>query len=58
MRDRHLDQGPIKGEGGGQDYNARKVISKVYASFVLQCTVSGRLGKHGRMSKPDMGSFK
>ena len=23
-------------------YNARKVISEVYASFVLQCTVSGR----------------
>ena len=22
-------------------YNARKVISEVYASFVLQCTVSG-----------------
>ena len=26
----------------GQGYNARKVISEVYASFVLQCTVSGR----------------
>ena len=25
-----------------QGYNARKVISEVYASFVLQCTVSGR----------------
>ena len=23
-------------------YNARKFISEVYASFVLQCTVSGR----------------
>ena len=26
----------------GQGYNARKVIWEVYASFVLQCTVSGR----------------
>ena len=26
--------------------NARKVISEVYASFVLQCTVSGRKCKH------------
>ena len=25
-----------------QGCNARKVISEVYASFVLQCTVSGR----------------
>ena len=25
-----------------QGYNARKVISEVYTSFVLQCTVSGR----------------
>ena len=25
-----------------QGYNARKFISEVYASFVLQCTVSGR----------------
>ena len=25
-----------------QGYNARKVISEVYASFELQCTVSGR----------------
>jgi len=25
-----------------QGYNARKVISEVYAPFVLQCTVSGR----------------
>jgi len=25
-----------------QGYNARKVISEEYASFVLQCTVSGR----------------
>ena len=36
----------IAGEGDkgrkGQGCNARKVISEVYASFVLQCTVSGR----------------
>ena len=25
-----------------QGYNARNVISEVYASFVLQCSVSGR----------------
>ena len=25
-----------------QGYNARKVMSEVYASLVLQCTVSGR----------------
>ena len=25
-----------------QGYNVRKVISEVYASFVLQCTVFGR----------------
>ena len=25
-----------------QEFNARKVISEVYASFVLQCTVTGR----------------
>ena len=25
-----------------QGYNARKVIFEVYASFLLQCTVSGR----------------
>ena len=25
-----------------QGFNARKVISEVYAYFVLQCTVSGR----------------
>ena len=29
-----------------QGFNARKVISDVYASFVLQCTVSERLCKH------------
>ena len=28
-------------DGDIQGYNARKVISEVYASFVLQCTVSG-----------------
>ena len=33
----------IKSKGtSAQGYNARKVISEVYASFVLQCTVSGR----------------
>ena len=39
--------------GNYQGYNARKIISEVCASFVLQCTVSGRLFKH----KPDMGSI-
>ena len=34
-----------------QGFNARKVISVVDASFVLQCTVTGR------MSKTDMGSI-
>ena len=29
-----------------QGNNARKVISEVYASFVLQCTVFGRKSKH------------
>ena len=29
-----------------QGFNARKVISEVYASFVLQCTVFGRKSKH------------
>ena len=29
-----------------QGYNVRKVISELYASFVLQCTVSGRQCKH------------
>ena len=33
-----------------QGYNARKVISVVYASFVLQCNT-------GRMSQPDMESI-
>ena len=35
-----------------QGFNARKVISKVYASFVLQCNANTR-----RMSKPEMGSI-
>ena len=29
-------------ESFNQGFNARKVISEVYASFVLQCTVTGR----------------
>ena len=29
-----------------QGNNARKVISEVYAFFVLQCTVFGRKSKH------------
>ena len=33
-------------EGFSQGWNARKVISEVYASFVLQCTVTGRQFKH------------
>ena len=39
-----------------QGCNARKVISKIYASFVLRCTVSGLGGTVNtrRMSKPDM----
>ena len=41
-----------------QGYNTRKVISEVYASFVLQCTVSGRLCKHKTdISQPDTGSI-
>ena len=41
-----------------QGFNARKVISEVYASFVLQCTVStGGNVNTRRMSKPDMGSI-
>jgi len=41
-----------------QDYNARKVISEVYVSFVLQCTVSlGVNVNTRRMSQPDMGSI-
>ena len=30
-----------------QGYNARKVISEIYASFVLQGTISGRMSQHG-----------
>ena len=41
----------VKKDSGMQGCNARKVISEVYTSLVLQCTVSGR------MSKPDMGSI-
>ena len=40
-----------------QGCNARKVISEVYTSFVLQCTVSGGNVNTRRMSKPDMGSI-
>ena len=40
-----------------QGTNARKVISEVYAFFVLQCTVCGRKSKHKRMSQPDMESI-
>ena len=32
----------VQPDGLTQGYNARKVTSEVYASFVLQCTVSGR----------------
>ena len=32
--------------GFDQGNNARKVISEVYAFFVLQCTVFGRKSKH------------
>ena len=40
-----------------QGYNARKVISEVYAYFVLQCTVSWRYNVNTRrISQPDMGS--
>ena len=41
-----------------QGYNAKKVISEVYASFVLQCILSlGGNVNTRRMSKPDMGSI-
>ena len=40
-----------------QGFNARKVISEVYASFVLQCTVTGRYVNTRWTSKPDMGSI-
>ena len=41
----YIDQGHSK-KRQTQGYNARKVISEVYTSFVLQCTVSGRQCKH------------
>ena len=41
-----------------QGYNARKVISDVYSSFVLQCTVYGRGNVNTRwMLQSDMGSI-
>ena len=42
-----------------QGYNARKVISEMYASFVLQCSVLSLGGNVNtrRMSQPDMGSI-
>ena len=33
---------PLNSVNIKQGYNVRKVISELYASFVLQCTVSGR----------------
>jgi len=33
-------RGPRAQVTHGQEFNARKVISEVYASFVLQCTVT------------------
>ena len=42
---------------GIQGYNARKIISEVFAFFVLQCTVFGRKGNTRRMSQPDMESI-
>ena len=41
----HISSIPLS-VGPAQGYNARKVISEVCASFVLQCTVSGQLCKH------------
>ena len=43
--------------GSYQGCNARKVISEVYTSFVLQCTLSGGNLNIRRMSRPDMGSI-
>ena len=42
-----------------QGTNARKVISQVYAFFVLQCTVFGRKSKHKTdvCMQPDMESM-
>ena len=39
-----------------QGYNAWEVISEVYASFVLQCTLGDNVNTR-RMSKTDMGSI-
>ena len=42
----------------GQGCKARKVISEVYTSLVLQCVLSlGANVNTRRMSKPDMGSI-
>jgi len=41
-----LNPASIFKPGMAQGYNARKIISEVYASFALQCTVSGRYCKH------------
>ena len=38
-----------------QGCNARKVISEVYTSFVMQCTSLGGNVNPRRMSKPDNG---
>jgi len=43
--------------GSQQGYNAKKVILEVYASFVLQFTVSGRSCKHKMDVKPGIGSI-
>ena len=44
--------------GPTSGYNARKVISEVYASFVLQWTISlGSNVNTRRMSNPDMESI-
>ena len=37
---------PWARESNFQGTNAMKVISEVYAFFVLRCTVLGRKGKH------------
>ena len=46
----------ITGDKLHQGTNARKVISEVYAFFVLQCAVGGKVNTR-RMSKPDMESI-
>jgi len=40
-----------------QGTNAKKVISEVYASLVLKCTVFGRKSKHKTDAQPDMGAI-